>query len=238
MRIGLKLLALLLCATPSIVTGAPIAAPATTTVAASSEALEIVGKVFPVGSYRKLMTGTLQQVIGGMSDQIGAMPIHEFARVAGVDQATLARLDKATLGEIMVILDPAYRDRMRLMMNGMFAELTNIMEAQEPAIRQGLAEAYTTRFTPAQLHEIAVFFATPTGSTYASEQMFLMTDPAVMTKLQAMMPRMMSTMPEMIVKAAKATEGLPKPKTYDQLTTAERNRLAKLLGIEPGKMNK
>lgn len=237
MKPGLKLLALFLCVTPSIVTAAPIATPAAS-VAASREALEVVGKVFPAGSYRKLMTGTLQQVMSGLSDQIGAMPIREFAKVAGVDQATLARLDKATLGEIMVILDPAYRDRMRLMIDGMLAELTNIMEAQEPAIRQGLAEAYTTRFTPIQLHQIAVFFATPTGNIYASEQMFLMTDPAVMTKIQAMMPMMMSAMPGILVKAAKTTEGLPQPKTYDQLTAAERNQLAKLLGIEPGKMNK
>ncbi|AYJ86687.1 DUF2059 domain-containing protein [Sphingomonas paeninsulae] len=234
----LKFLSILAYALPSVVTAAPVTAQVNPKITASPEALEIVAKVFPVGSYRKLMTGSLQQIMSGMSDQIGTMPIREFAKVAGVDQTTLARIDKTTMGEIMEILDPAYRDRMRLMMNGMFAELTNVMEKQEPAIRQGLAEAYTGHFTPIQLHEITAFFGTPTGKDYASQQMFLMTDPAVMTKIQAMMPEMMRAMPDILSRAVKATEGLPKPKTYDQLTPNERNQLAKLLGIDPGKMNK
>jgi hypothetical protein len=233
-----RLLLMLALAIPVAARAAPAGTAAGTTIPTSLEARAIVAKVFPIGAYRKLMTGTLQQMMGGMTDQMSSVPIREFAKAAGVDAPTLARIDKTTIGEIMVIIDPVYQKRTRLMMDGMFVELTNFMEAKEPTLREGLAEAYTVRFTPVQLREIAAFFDTPTGNAYAAQQMFLMTDPAVMTKMQAMMPEMMRTLPDIMLKAMKATESLPKPKTYGELNVGERDKLARLLGIDPGKMNK
>ena len=45
-------------------------------------------------------------------------------------------------------------------------------------------------------------------------------------------------MPALIAQATKATERLPKPKTFKDLTPAERTKLANLLGVAPDKLAK
>jgi hypothetical protein len=75
------------------------------------------------------------------------------------------------------------------------------------------------------------FFATPTGSEYASNSMTLFMDPAVMGRMQALLPQIMRQMPAMIQKMTAATANLPKPRRYSDLTAAERAQLARLLGL-------
>ncbi|MEP6784995.1 MAG: hypothetical protein ABI898_04550 [Sphingomonadales bacterium] len=213
---------------------APAAAVAHGSIISSS----IAAKLFPDGIYRRMLGDTFTTMISGMMGRMGDIPVREIMRAAGGDEAVAAKLDKATVNKVMAIIDPAYHDRMRLMIDGMFKGMIPVFEQMEPELREGLAESLDHRFTPAQLGELKTFFDTPTGNSYASQQMLLFMDPAVMGRMQAQMPKIMQSMPAMFGEAAKATAGLPKAKKYADLTAAERTELATLLGIAPEKMKK
>jgi uncharacterized protein YycO len=66
--------------------------------------------------------------------------------------------------------------------------------------------------------------------------MMLSADPAVMSRMQNMMPKIMQQMPAMLNAMQEATKDLPKRKQYKDLTPAERAKLASLLGLDPKTM--
>lgn len=206
---------------------APVASPAATTIA---------GQLFPNGTYRKMLGPQFTQMMSSMTDSVGTMPIGPILKAAGVDEARAGNLDKVTIQQIMDIVDPAYKQRMNLMTTTMFAEMVPLFETMEPDLRDGLAVSLQSRFSQPQLAELQAFFATPTGSAFASQQMMLFMDPAVMGKMQAQMPKIMEAMPALVAKSMKAMEGLPKPKQYKDLTKEERARFAALLGVDPKDM--
>ncbi len=206
------------------------------TVAASPDATAVAAQLFPNGTYRKLLSPSFTQMMSSMTGSMGGMQIGPILRAAGLEESRAAKLDKVTVQQIMDILDPAYKQRLDLMMKGMFAEMIPLLEAMEPDLRDGLAQSLQSRFTTAQLSDLKAFFATPTGSSFASQQMLLFMDPAVMGKMQTQMPKIMQAMPTLVAKAMKSAEGLPKPRTFKDLTTDERDRLAALLGIDPKDM--
>ena len=76
-----------------------------------------------------------------------------------------------------------------------------------------------------------MFFATPTGKAYAADSMIIFMDPEVMSKMTTMMPEMMKQMPAITAKLKEATAGLPPPRRAEDLTPAQRKRLAVLLGV-------
>ena len=230
--------AAMLIAVASPVAAQTVAATGATITIAPPAATEIADKLFPPGTYRKMLGESFGKMTSGMIDQMGEVPIAEFVKAAGVSPINAPKLDKATINQIMAIIDPAFKERTRLTTDGMFKGMIPLFEQMEPDLRAGLAESLTHRFTSSQLSELKTFFATPTGSSFASQQMLLFTDPAVMGKMQAQMPKIMQAMPTLIGDAIKATAGLPKPRKYADLTNAERNRLATLLGIDPAKMKK
>jgi hypothetical protein len=219
-------------ATPADTGAAPAPAAATASPAASA----IAAQLFPNGTYRKLLGPSFTQMMSSMTGSMGAMPIGPILKAAGLDETHGASLDKVTIQQIMDIMDPVFKQRMDLMMTGMFTEMVPLFETMEPDLRDGLALSLQSRFTQPQLTELQGFFATPTGSAFASQQMMLFMDQAVMGKMQAQMPKIMEAMPTLVAKSLKAMEALPKPKAYKDLTKDERARLAALLGIDPKRM--
>jgi hypothetical protein len=199
-------------------------------------ARRIADKLLPDGSYRKMMDGTLDQMIGGISKQFLNIPARDIAGIAGIGEEQLSQMGSASLREIATIMDPAFEERMGLISKTMMPDLIDMMSKMEPQVRDGLTEAYAARFDQAQLTELDAFFATPTGTKFAGESMLIYTDPAVLSRMEKMMPEMMKAMPAMMQKVMKAGEALPKPKTIKQLSQAERNRLAALLGVPSSKL--
>jgi hypothetical protein len=208
-------------------------AEVTKTSAPMSLAAEIAGKLFPDGTYRKMLGPSMTQMMSGMTDNMVMMPMGPLLKAAGLPEEEAAKFDKSTMAEIMAVADPYYKERMQRGVDAMFGAMIPMFEKLEPDIRSGLATSLGNRFTPAQLAELQTFFATSTGNSFASQQMLLFMDPAVMGKIQAAMPQIMAEMPTMITAMTEATKDLPKAKTYKDLTRAERDRLAKLLGIDP-----
>ena len=200
--------------------------------AASLEAARVtVDHVFPTGTYARVMDKTMDAMMGPMMDSMGEMPMGAIASAAGLSEEDVAQLGDSTMREVMELLDPAYRQRMDLGMRAMMSEMTAMMTTVEPAIRQGLAQAYAKRYTPAQLAELNAFFATPTGGAYAADSMLIFMDPEVMGAMQGFIPQMMEQMPDIIAKVETATADLPPPRSLDDLTATERERLGQLLGV-------
>lgn len=234
----MKSLRLMACV--SLALAAPLPALAQTAPAAAAPApvdparlvisQRVAQKLLPDGTYQKLMSGTMDQMMGGMMDQMKEMPIASLAKMVGVSEAEVEAAPKGTLGEMMAIMDPHFNERQKLGMSAMMREMGVFMSSFEPEMRAGMAEAYARRFSAEQLTELDRFFSTPTGSTYASEQMMLMTDPAIMSRMQSMMPKMMQAMPGIIAKVKDATSSLPPPRKPEDLTPAERRKLESFFG--------
>lgn len=195
-------------------------------------AQHIAARLIPDGIYEKMMSGTFDKMLDGMMNQMMDLPLRDFLKMGGLDNAKLTKMSPASLREISAIIDPAMAERSHVMMKVMMPEMGKIMSRMEPSVRSGVATAYANRFSAAQLAELDRFFATPTGSEYAAQSMLIMTDPAVLEQMQAMMPELMKAMPAILEKVKAANDSLPKPKKATDLTPAERKRLGELLGVD------
>jgi Uncharacterized protein conserved in bacteria (DUF2059) len=214
-------------------TQAPISS-ATTAVEAGRLALgqKIAGRLLPDGIYQKMLGGTMDQLMSGMMDQMMDLPMRDLAGMAGMKPEELKALGPGTMKQVMAIMDPNFKARMNLTMKVMMGEMGGLMGAMEPDLRAGLAEAYASQYSTEQLSEIDRFFATPTGATFAGKSTLIMMDPAMMKRMQAMMPKIMDAMPAMIQKVTAANATLPKVRDYKALTADERAKLASLLGMK------
>jgi len=224
-------------------TGANAQAPAAQQAAAVSTeqialARKVAARVLPEGAYRTVMRGAFNGMVGNMMSQMLDVPVRRFVAAAGLPEKDLAKLGETTTRQIMAIIDPAYEQRMKITMQAMMDGMGDLLAKMEPDIREGLAEAYASRFSIAQLGELDHFFATPTGTAFAGQQFTIMTDPALIQRMQSIMPTMIQALPDMMKKAQAATASLPKPKTAADLTDADRARLATLLGVSPSDLNR
>lgn len=232
-------LALALGAAPALAQQpAPAAAAAPVDAALDSGRLAAaritVDYVFPDGTYARIMDKTMDMVMSSMMDSVGKMSLRDVAAMGGMNEQQLAGVGTGTLNELMTIYDPAYERRMQATMKVMMGEMGTMMTRFEPAIRAGLAQAYARRFSADQLAEMNRFFATPTGKAYAAEAMVIFMDPAVMEKMQEFLPVLTRQMTAIMQKVQAATADLPRPRKPEDLSEAEKRRIAELLGTAAG----
>ena len=190
----------------------------------------VVGKIFPEGTYAKMMNDTMKPMMDGMMGSFMDLPINEIAKLTGLYGEELPEMGEGPVNEIMAILDPAFEDRTKMIADVTIQLVTDTMTQIEPGYRAGLARAYAVRFTQEELADLNAYFSTPTGAKYAGESMLIYTDPQVMASMNEMMPAMMSMMPTMMEEIAKASEEFPEPRTFSDLSDAEKAELAQLLG--------
>lgn len=213
---------------------APAPAPAAAPIAPAQleAARAVVARVFPAGTYKRMMGETMDKLMGTMMDGVLDMPVGEIARLGGLEPEKVAEMDKTSIAEIMAIYDPHFRERTQVGMRAMMDSMAGLMTEMEPRFQAGLTRAYARKFSAAQLADLDRFFATPTGSVYAAESMLLYMDPEVMGEMQTMMPEMMKKMPDFMKAMKDATAHLPAPRKSSELSKAEREKLAALLGVK------
>ena len=190
----------------------------------------VVEKIFPAGTYAKMMDDTMKPMMDGMMGSFMDLPINEIAKLTGLYGDDMPELGEGSVNEIMAILDPAFQDRTKLITDVTIQLVTDTMTQIEPGYRAGLARAYAVRFTQDELSDLHAYFSTPTGAKYAGESILIYTDPQVMASMNEMMPAMMNMMPTMMEEIAKASEQFPPARTYSDLSDAEKAKLAELLG--------
>ncbi len=191
----------------------------------------IARKVLPDGSYRRVMSGLGDRIAAMMTARSFDIPLREFAQAGGMSAEQREKLGPGTLAQIMAIIDPAFDERQKIMTQTMFAGLAEQLAPFEPEMRKGMAEAYARRFDTGQLAAIDAFFATPTGTAYAAEALEIANDPAVASRMQALMPAMLKTIPALVAKATAATANLPPPRKLGDLNPAQCAEIGRLLGL-------
>ena len=232
------LLATLIALPAAAQTAAPSPPPAAIAPDAERQSLgtQIAARLFPVGTYQRMMTGTMDKLLAGVMGSVGTMPIAQLATMGGLSTDDAAALPPVTLDQIMAIYDPHYQQRSQLQMRAMMAAMGEMMGQFEPRMRSALAAAYARRFTAAQLREMNAFFATPTGGAFAAESITIFMDPEMMQEMQGMMPAIIQQMPALMKKVQAASASLPPPRKPSDLTPAERAKLARLLGTTEQKL--
>ena len=106
----------------------------------------------------------------------------------------------------------------------------------EDPLREGFTKAFATRFTDEQPRDLQAFFATPTGALYAKQTFSIYADPQVMSASMQMMPEMLGSMEGLIGSFESAIANLPPERGYADLSEAERQELAGLLGLSERKL--
>ena len=229
----LAFLSLFLLAAPVAVQAqtpaAPVAAEQSVDPALLAKAQPIAALILP--------DGTMEKMMGPMMDSMTKMPIREFLKVGGIDPERAEGLGEGTMEEMMAILDPNFRKRMDVIVNTMMPAMGRFMGRYEPDMRAGMAEAFAYRYNANELDQIAAFLKTPTGAKFGEGFMQLATDPHYIGRMQKIMPDMMKAMPEIMQSSQAELAKLPKPRTYKDLTKAERDRLTALLGADTQKAN-
>lgn len=183
---------------------------------------QTVDYIWPLGTYERMMHGTLDEMMDAMMGSLFDMPLSALSPDGKGPQGSMR--------ELAEIEDPYFKERLRLATHAIMDEIVPLMNEMEPDIREGLAKAYARKYDARQLGEMNAFFATPTGGAYARDAYLMFMDPEVMTKIQAFMPEMMERMPDLVAKMQEATAKLPPPRRFDELSPAQKARVATLKG--------
>lgn len=235
------LLGLFLLSAPVAAQAQPASAQAEATApvdpALLAKAQPIAAVILPNGTMERMMGPMMQKMIGPMMDGMTKMPIREFLKVGGMDAEQADSLGEATIEQMMAIIDPNFRKRMDVIVNTMMPAMGRFMGRYEPDMREGMAEAFAHRYDAAELDQIAAFLKTPTGGKFGAGFMELATDPHYIGRMQKIMPDMMRAMPDILKSSEAELAKLPKPRTYNDLSKAERDRLTALLGADAKKAN-
>ncbi len=195
-----------------------------TTAAAETEAAPIdpvrleaakktVDYLFPLGTYERMMKGTMDQMMSQMMMSMGNMRMGDLAGAGGVAKGDMPEgMGDKTLAEMATEMDPHYQERTQISTKVIMDEMVDLMIGMEPAVRGALTNIYARKFSVGQLTEMNGFFATDTGSAFARDYMMVFVDPEMMQSMMSMVPEMMQAMPEIMKKVEEATAHLPSVK--------------------------
>lgn len=169
-----------------------------------------VDYLFPLGTYERMMKGTMDQMMDQMMKSMGDMRMGDLAGAGGVARGDMPDgMGEKTLAEMATEMDPHYEERTQISTKIIMDEMVDLMITMEPAVRAALTNIYARKFTVAQLTEMNDFFATDTGSAFARDYMMVFVDPEMMQSMMSMVPELMQAMPDIMKKVEEATAHLP-----------------------------
>jgi len=195
-------------ATSSEAVSADVNADANVDPARLAIAEKTVDYLFPLGTYERMMRGTIDQIMDSILGSFGDLKpsdiIGEKAATQGEDGA-----QEQTVREALLERDPHLDERMRIMTRVMFDEMITLMAELEPTVRSSLAQIYAKKYDVQQLSEMNAFFATPTGTAFAKDYMLVFVEPEMIGAMTSLTPKLLSAMPDIMKKAEAATAHLP-----------------------------
>ncbi len=199
-------------------------------------AMLVVSKLFPEGTYARMMEESMAPMIESMTGMLGTVSALSLAQLTGLDPLDLSGLDSDRLSKAAELLDPGAQDRDSATNQMMLTLIGEIMADIEPAYRAGLARAYAVRFTNDELIDLSAYFETEVGKKYAAESFLIFADPQVMSSMNGMMPAIMERMPDIVAATTVIEESQPARRKFSDLTAGEQGRLAELLGVSKGEL--
>lgn len=202
--------------------GQPV--PVTVDPARLKLAEQTVAKLIPPGTYAKIMKDMMDNMAGGLLDQMMGIDAAIITGMAGeaAGSEAAAAVEGKTMADIAAEKDPNFKERMDIMMKVMFSEMGNLMSEMEPAVRTALSSIYAKKYTAKELADMNAFFATPSGASFAGNFMATFTDKEMMEASFGMMPKVMEAMPAIMKKVEAATAHLPPlPKSAEEMAMDE-----------------
>lgn len=194
-------------------------------------AQSVVLKLFPEGTYARMMDETMAPMMDAMLGNVTGSPTIQLLELTGLAPSELSGIDEANLKAAVALLDPNAAARNAEMADMTRGLISDIVVQIEPSYRAGLARAYAMRFTEAELADLDAYFATQVGSKYAAESFLIFADPQVMSAMNEMMPAMMEAFPAMMGDIDEIAEKYPNGRTFSDLSSEEQDQLASLLGV-------
>ncbi len=201
-------MALLAVAAPAIAQTTP--PPAAISPAHEAAATRVVDKLWPLGTYRRMMDGAMSKMMDSMMQSMFGMKASDLAPTDSKDAARKETGDK-TLAQLAEEKDPHFRERTKIFMDVMTREMVPLMEKIEPSVREGLTRVYARDYSEVQLADLDNFLSTPTGKQFGSQWMMSFVDPEMVANMSKIAPMMMQAMPEIMKKVQAATAHLPSP---------------------------
>jgi hypothetical protein len=171
-------------------------------------AARVVDKLWPLGTYRRMMDGAMSKMMDSMLESMFGMKAADIIPPEG-KEATQMSTGNKTLLELAEEKDPHFRERMTITMDVMMREMVPLMEKIEPSIRDSLGSIYARDYSEAQLGELNTFLSTPTGQVFGQRWMMSMVDPEMVSNMAKIAPTMMQEMPAIMKKIEAATAHLP-----------------------------
>lgn len=199
------------------------------------QAEALIAQIMPPGTLEQVMSGMYESLLGPLTAMAGAPDSAQIASALGIEDEDFA-LEDEEVQQIAAILDPMWKERGERAMKALNSAMGKALRAMEPAMRKGMAEAYAATFTPAEMTDVAAFFATPSGASYARKSYALASDPRIMAASMEALPAMISEMKSMEAEVEAATAGLPPRRGFGDLTPTERATLARLTGRSPAQL--
>lgn len=193
---------------------------------------QVAMRILPAGSYRRIMGETFQQMMGPIRDSFANLPVVQIAQIAGVPQEDISIQDNATIGELTAIIDPYFEQRQSAILGLISEILIGVMDEAEPGVRKGLARAYARRFAASEMNEMLAFFETDTGAKFAQESMAIYASKEVLAASAELAPSIFEKMAGIEEQITKRLADLPPERSFSDLSTKERARLAELLGVD------
>jgi hypothetical protein len=172
---------------------------------------QTVAKLIPPGTYKKIMKDMMDTMAGGIVEQMMGMDAAVIAGMAGEEAGseTAKAVEGKSLGDLAAEKDPQFKERMDITMKVMFAEMGDLMSEMEPVVRTAMSSIYARKYSAKELTDMNVFFATPSGASFAANFMSSFTDKEMIDASFGMMPKMMEAMPAIMKKVEAATAHLP-----------------------------
>ncbi len=199
-------------APPPVPVKAPMAAAVAMDPAKAIAAKAVVDKLWPLGTYNRVMDATMGGFMDSLMDQIMAMRPTDLVPPEMQKDMPKGPEAKMTFKEIMSQQDPHFVERMRISTNVMNTEMKPILAKWEPAVRDIMVKALGKKFSTTQLTDLASFFGTPSGSAFAKEWMVLYLEPEYYLSMKDMIPDLIKVGPGIAKKVEAATAHLPMPK--------------------------
>ena len=196
----------------------------------------IAKAVVPKGSYRKIIAETFKKVVEPMMEGVDQVPLSVITNFAGVSEKDVTLKPGAKLSDLMIIIDPHYKQRNRTMMSKLSEIMIDLSDDIEPSIRDGMAKAYARRFSAKDLEAVAQVYETESGARIAGESRGIVASPEVMSASMEMMPKFMERFFGEMEAITKGSEDLPPPRKFSDLSDEELDKMSELMGIDRGSM--
>lgn len=193
-------------------------------------AQDLVDRIVPPDALQSVMFPMLGTLVAPLTEdgepQASVFVANQLGLSAFDIDMTEAQAEAAA-----ALLDPAWREREQRKAAAMPAMMASMTGAMEEPIRRVMAELYAIYFNDEELADIATFFATPSGATYARQSFSMTSDPRLAMMVLQQMPVIMEAAMAMEVELEASMADLPAPRTLADLTPTERKGLAQLVGM-------